>query len=64
MIPEEYAKQKLDYINARYGTNHGDDYLAVLVQECQRQEDFTEKCEDNHRIVAKSVRCKDGEYSR
>ena len=45
MTAEEYAKQKLDYINARYGTNHGDEYLAVLVQECQRQEDFTRMCE-------------------
>ena len=42
MTPEEYAKHKLAYINARYGTNHGDDYLAVLVQECQAQEDFME----------------------
>ena len=45
MTPEEYAKHKLAYINARYGTNHGDDYLAVLVQECQRQEEFTKLCE-------------------
>lgn len=45
MTAEQYAKQKLSYINARYGTNHGDDYLAVLVQECQRQEDFTRMCE-------------------
>ena len=45
MTPEEYARQKLDYINTRYGTNHGDDYLEVLVQECQRQEEFTKLCE-------------------
>jgi hypothetical protein len=55
MTPEEYAKQKLAYINARYGTGHGDEYLRLLVQECQRQEEFTEKCEENHKNIKESV---------
>ena len=55
MTAEERAKQKLAYINARYGTNHGDEYLRSLVQECQRQEKFTKKCEENRKNIKESV---------
>ena len=54
MTPEEYAKQKLAYINARYGTNHGDDYLAVLVQECQRENEFMEATAMNKATIPDS----------
>jgi hypothetical protein len=54
MTPEEYAKHKLDYINARYGTGHGDDYLAVLVQECQRENEFMEATAMNKATIPDS----------
>ena len=54
MTAEQYAKQKLTYINARYGTNHGDDYLAVLVQECQRENEFREATAMNKATIPDS----------
>mgnify|MGYP000993498635 CR=1 FL=1 len=30
---EPYARRKLDNINRRYGTHHGDEYLAILISE-------------------------------
>ena len=54
MTAEQYAKQKLTYINARYGTNHGDDYLAVLVQECQRENEFMEATAMNKATIPDS----------
>ena len=39
---EPYARRKLDYINDRYGTSHGDDYLAILIAETVRANRFSE----------------------
>ncbi len=47
IAPEEYARalpyarRKLNFINERYGTNHGNDYLAILVSETVRANRFT-----------------------
>lgn len=37
MVARDEAEKKLNRINKRYGTNHGEDYLAMLIAE---QEQF------------------------
>ena len=37
MKAEPYARRKLTLINEREGTDHGDDYLAILIAETVKQ---------------------------
>lgn len=39
-IAEPQARKKLDYINKRYGTSHGEDYLAILIAETVKSNRF------------------------
>ena len=41
-----YAKRKLQDINERYGTSHGDAYLSILVEETIRANLFSEFCRE------------------
>lgn len=53
---EEYQKalraatDKLDRINKRYGTNHGDDYLAMLIAEQVQFNRFSQHCNAMYRV--------------
>ena len=38
---EPYARHKLSLINEREGTDHGDDYLAILIAETVRANAFS-----------------------
>lgn len=38
---EPYARHKLSLINKREGTDHGDDYLAILIAETVRANAFS-----------------------
>jgi len=55
MDAEEYYKsldlavQKLNRINAREGTNHGEDYLAMLIAEQAQFSRFSAYCDEMHR---------------
>lgn len=48
MAAYPYAKRKLLDINARFGTNHGDRYLALLVAETVSANRFSRYCERIH----------------
>lgn len=39
---EPYARRKLEFINSREGTNHGDEYLAILVSEIVQSNRFSD----------------------
>lgn len=58
MNAEEYYKsldlavQKLNRINAREGTNHGEDYLAMLIAEQAQFAHFSVYCDEMHRARA------------
>lgn len=39
---EPYARRKLDFINSREGTDHGDEYLAILVSEAVQGSRFSD----------------------
>lgn len=55
MDAEEYYKsldlavQKLNRINEREGTNHGEDYLAMLIAEQAQFSRFSAYCDEMHR---------------
>lgn len=38
---EPYARHKLALINSREGTDHGDDYLAILIAETVKANSFS-----------------------
>lgn len=42
---EPYARRKLNLINSRYGTDHGDEYLAILVSEIVQTDRFSDYLE-------------------
>lgn len=39
---EPYARRKLERINSREGTDHGDEYLAILVSEAVQSDRFSD----------------------
>ena len=45
------AVNKLSRINDRYGTDHGEDYLAMLIYEQVLFTRFSNFCNANHRVM-------------
>ena len=52
------AEQKLKRINERYGTNHGEDYLAMLISEQVQFRVFSDFCGEMHRAKAAEQKAK------
>ena len=48
-----YAKRKLQDINERYGTSHGDAYLSILVEETICANRFSDFCREVGKARAK-----------
>lgn len=57
------AEQKLERINERYGTNHGEDYLAMLISEQVQFQVFSDFCDDMHRARVAEQKAMDAQYS-
>lgn len=57
------AEQKLKRINERYGTNHGEDYLAMLISEQVQFRVFSDFCGEMHRARAAEQKAMDAQNS-
>ena len=57
------AEQKLKRINERYGTNHGEDYLAMLISEQVQFRAFSDFCGEMHRARVAEQKAMDAQNS-